>query len=78
MIRRLALALVLVGLGGCSWLCGDVVPKETVRSIKANTDDILPQYVAYVEADEGIQAITKKTRLGSAKATSDLIAKAVE
>jgi len=77
-MKKLALLAVFFALPGCSWLCGDVVSKTTVRDMKVQTDEILPQYVKYVEADAAIQGVTKRTRLRDAKQLTDTITEAAK
>lgn len=47
-MRTLALLVSLCAFSGCSWLCGDVVPKHTVREIKVQTDTIFDEYLKVV------------------------------
>lgn len=75
-MRRLLLVmlvLVLSTASGCSLICGDRVPASTMRAVKTNLDEILPQYRKYVEADEVASSITKKIRLQSADELEALV-----
>jgi hypothetical protein len=66
-MKKLALlAVACVALGGCSWFQGSLRDDIAV-SLKTSTDKILPQYLAYVEADTTIPDSVKKTRKGNAE-----------
>ena len=79
MLTRMTLLVLALSLtSGCSWLCGDVVSKQTVRDMKAQTDEILPQYIKYVDADAEIQGVTKRTRLRDAKQLDATITEAAK
>lgn len=73
LLVMVTLVLVLSTASGCSLICGDRVPASTMRAVKKNTDEILPQYRKYVEADEAVSAITKKIRLQSADELEKLV-----
>lgn len=77
-MRILVVSAAAGTLPGCTWLCGDVVPRASVRELKGQLDSILPQYRAYVEADAAIQPVTKRTRLRDADQAARLAAKAAE
>ncbi len=66
---RYVLTLGLTGLlvlsSGCSWFQGSLRDDIAV-SLKASTDKILPQYLAYVEADPNIPDSVKTVRRDNA------------
>ena len=57
-MKTLALLALLTLTPGCSWLCGDVVPKHTVREIKVQTDTIFEEYLKVVDKSD-LHAISK-------------------
>jgi hypothetical protein len=77
-MRYIVLALALSSASGCSWLCGDVVPTQAVRDVKANTDVIFVEYLKYVDADADLHPIAKDAAHTSVQKTQDLLEEAVK
>jgi hypothetical protein len=74
MRKRLVLALVLLPLaGGCSWFRANL-KDEIAVSLKASTDQILPQYRIYVAADSAIPDSVRQVRLDNADELEKTIA----
>ena len=76
-MKKLALLAVLVFAPGCSWLCGDVVPKHTVREIKVQTDTIFEEYLKVVEKSD-LHAISKDAAKTQVEKADKLITEAAK
>jgi hypothetical protein len=76
-MRTIALLIALSGLSGCSWLCGDVVPKHTVREIKVQTDTIFEEYVKLVDQSD-LHVISKDAAKTQVTKAAELITEAAK
>lgn len=73
----LGLIAVLGVSSGCSWLCGDVVPKHTVREIKVQTDKIFSEYIKLVDNSE-LHPIAKEAAHTQVVKANELIEEAAK
>ena len=76
-MKTLALLAMFFALPGCSWLCGDVVPKHTVREIKVQTDTIFEEYLKVVEKSD-LHAISKDAAKVQVEKANTLITEAAK
>ena len=73
-MKTIALLAALLLAPGCAMFQGSLEDQIAV-DLKSSTDKILPQYLAYVEADGDIPGSVKQVRLDNAAKLAEIIEK---